>query len=293
MRSKILRLILPALFLAWGTCQGDASGPGPNRLEAQVVEDAQGLPLAARVAITNADGTFIEIEGTHPHVQYLGKRWCYVEGSFVAKIPNSGAGIEIRRGFETRPLLDFVPGGSGGSIIRKEFRLRRWSNLSQKGYFNGDFHAHLPVPHEAHRQMRAEDCQALNLLHMADKDYALPTNDHFSGQLDPNSTPGTEIYVGQEIRDFQMGHLTLLNLTNLVNGYPDMGGGLEYWKERPHWDLVPAMRQARAQNGLVFWSHVCSLPGEELPIGIALGLVDGIELVTWNDPTQFPNHWEP
>jgi len=31
----------------------------------------------------------------------------------------------------------------------------------------------------------------------------------------------------------------------------------------------------------------------ELPIGIALGLVDGIELITWNDPTSFPNHWEP
>jgi hypothetical protein len=90
-----------------------------------------------------------------------------------------------------------------------------------------------------------------------------------------------------------MGHLTLLNLKRLVEGYPDIGGELEYWRCRPHWDLVPAMRTAQAQNGMVVWSHMCSLPGEQLPIGIALGLVDAVELLTWNDPTQFPNHWGP
>lgn len=291
--ARLLRSLAIAFVIVYSTHRLAASDSASPRLEARIVDDATGLPLAARVAITNADGKFIEIEGDHPHVQYLEKRWCYVDGSFAAAVPRSGAGIEIRRGFETRSLFDIISAGRGDHNIRKEFRLRRWSDLRQKGYFNGDFHAHLPVPAEAHWQMRAEDLNALNLLHMADKDYALPTNDHFSGKLDTNSTPGNEIYVGQEIRDFQMGHLTLVNLTHLVDGYPDMGGGLEYWKFRPHWDLVPAMRQAHAQNGVVFWSHVCSLPGEELPIGIALGLVDGIELVTWNDPTQFPNHWEP
>jgi hypothetical protein len=72
-----------------------------------------------------------------------------------------------------------------------------------------------------------------------------------------------------------------------------MGGSLEYWRGTPHWDLVRAMQATRAQNGMVVWSHFCSLPGAESPIGIALGLVDAIELITWNDPTQFPNHWSP
>lgn len=264
-----------------------------NRLEARIVDELTGQPLAARVALTNAAGQFIELEGDHAHVRYLDKRWCYVNGNFVANIPESGAGLEIRRGFETRPLLATFPSAPGAEPIRREFRLERWSNLGRNGWVNGDIHAHLPVPKEAHAQMLGEDLNALTLLHMADKEYALPVNECFSGQLDTNSTPGCEIYVGQEIRDFQMGHLTLLNLTNLVDGYPDMGGGLEYWRAGPHWDLVPAMKAARAQNGIVFWSHVGSLPGEELPIGIALGLVDGIELVTWSDPTQLPNHWEP
>lgn len=90
-----------------------------------------------------------------------------------------------------------------------------------------------------------------------------------------------------------MGHLNLMGITNLVGGYPQMGGGLEYWRTLPHWDLGRALRAARSQNATIFWAHMSSLPGEQLPIAMALGMVDGIELLTWNDPTQLPNHWEP
>jgi hypothetical protein len=48
----------------------------------------------------------------------------------------------------------------------------------------------------------------------------------------------------------------------------------------------------RAERDRVL-SHFCSLPGAQSPIGIALGLVDGLELITWNDPTQLPNHRSP
>src|SRR5439155_343288 len=34
-------------------------------------------------------------------------------------------------------------------------------------------------------------------------------------------------------------------------------------------------------------------PGAESPIDIALGLVDAIELICYDDPTQLPSHWGP
>jgi len=277
--------------IALGFCVEPASAG--TRLEASVIDTATGEPSAARVAITDAQGKFVEIEGKHEHVQYLDKRWCYVDGSFALAIPADGASIEIRRGFETLPLTITVVPKESDDTIQKVFRLRRWIDMRSKGYASGDLHAHLPVPKEAHPQMRAEDLNALTLLHMADREYALPTNDCFTGRLDTCSAPGCEICVAQEVREWQMGHLTLLGLKALVPGYPDHGGTLEHWKSHPHWDLMRALLATREQNGVVFWSHVCSLPGAELPIGIALGLVDGIELVTWNDPTQFPNHWGP
>jgi hypothetical protein len=270
-----------------------SSANAGSRLEARIINDITGEALAARVAITNTHGKFIEIEGVHPHVQYLGKRWCYVDGAFAFSIPEGGAGLEIRRGLETRPLFAALPGDPGRKNFQRTFRLRHWVDLRQKGYFSGDIHAHLPVPREAHFQMRAEDLNALTLLRLADPEHTLPVNEFFTGKLDAHSTPACEIYVSQEVQDFQMGHLTLLNLTNLVAGYHDMGGTLEYWRSRPHWDLLRAMRSARDQNGIVVWSHFCSLPGAQSPVGVALGLVDALELITWNDPTQFPNHWSP
>jgi hypothetical protein len=271
------------------TAQSESVAP---RLDARIVDSASGKPLAARVAVTTQDGKFLEIEGEHPHVQYLGKRWCYVDGAFALDLPSAGAIVEIRRGFETRPEIRTVESGQNGSI-QKTFALRRWIDMREKGYFNGDIHAHLPVPSKAHFQMRGEDLNALTLLYLPDPENQLPINDCFTGRLDTNSTPGCEIYVGQEVQEWQMGHLTLMGLSKLVPGYPAFGGTMEYWKSNPHWDLVRAMRAAREQKGMIVWSHFCSLPGAQSPVAAALGLLDAIELVTSNDPVQLPNHWSP
>lgn len=257
------------------------------------MDDATGQPLAARVAVTDSAGRFVETAGAHAHVEYLGKRWCYVDGLFSVEVPKGGLSLEIRRGFETLPLSTRIDGSALGKTIKKTFHLRRWIDLSRKGYVNGDIHAHVPVPKQAHPQMRAEDLNTLTLLCVSDAQPPILTTDYFTGKLDENSTPGCEICVGQEVLEWQMGHLTLLGLSSLISGYPHAGGGLEYWKNDPHWDLMRAMQATRRQGGTVFWSHVASLPGAECPVGVALGFVDGIELITWNDPTEFPNHWGP
>jgi hypothetical protein len=288
-------LCLSLALVGWGLesalwAQAPKAG---TRLEARVVDDASGEPLAARVAVTNPDGKFVEIEGRHEHVLYLGKRWCYVDGSFALTIPEGEVQLEIRRGFETRPLSAKIAGGASGKSLQRTFRLRRWIDMRRQGYANGDIHAHLPVPKEAHPQMRAEDLNALTLLYLPDTDNPWAINKCFTGRLDANSTPGCEIYVGQEVQDWQMGHLNMMCLTKLVPGYPRAGGTLEYWMSRPNWDLIRALRAAREQDGTIFWPHISSVPGAECPIALALGLLDGIELITWNDPTQLPNHWGP
>lgn len=284
-------LVLAGAGLALG-CRATATSAG-GRVEARIVDDATGEPLAARVAVTDPDGRFVEIEGQHAHVRYLGKRWCYVDGSFILAIPASGAEIEIRRGLETLPLAAKISGDPSGKAVEKTYRLRRWIDTRSKGYVNGDIHAHLPVPRDAYPQMRAEDLNALVLLYLPDPENPIATNKCFTGRMAAGSTPGCEVYVGHEVQEWQMGHLNMIGLTKLIPGYPHAGGTLEYWKSLPQWDLIRAMRAVREQNGTVFWPHMSSLPGAQLPVAVALGLVDGIELITWNDPTQFPNHWGP
>ena len=71
--------------------------------------------------------------------------------------------------------------------------------------------------------MKAEDLDVLNILVGEDS----IKNKQFTGKIDPASSPGHTIYVAQEVRDWQMGHLTLLGLSSMVPGYPIVGGTLE------------------------------------------------------------------
>jgi hypothetical protein len=57
--------------------------------------------------------------------------------------------------------------------------------------------------------------------------------------------------------------------------------------------MARVLREARQQGGVTTWAHFCNLPGAESPIDIALGLVDAVDLVTYDDPTQLPSHWGP
>jgi hypothetical protein len=282
----LLVLFLCVAFY-WLQAQPTLFARDGGRLTAQVVDDATGAPLAARVAITDANGRFLEIEGKHEHVQQLKKRWCYVDGAFSVSLPPSGATVEIRRGLETRPLVEAVSGGTREAPIAKTFRLRRWTDMRGKGYVSGDLHAHLPALAVAAAEMRAEDLNVLNLLVPGGNDGS------FKGRVDDSSTPGCQIYLSQEVIDAQLGHLTLSGITSLTPGYPGPGGTLEYAFSNPNRDILPAARATRAQNGLVSVAHFENVPGAATPVGVALGLLDAIELPTWSDPMQLPAHLAP
>jgi hypothetical protein len=136
--------------------------------------------------------------------------------------------------------------------------------------------------------MKAEDLDVLNILVGEDS----VKNRQFTGNIDPASSPGHKIYVAQEVRDWQMGHLTLLGLSSMVPGYPIVGGKLESYSHT-HWLMSHAMDETHRQGGVVAWSHFSNLPGAESPIAIALGKIDALELMTYDDPTQLPSHWGP
>ena len=72
-------------------------------------------------------------------------------------------------------------------------RLRRWTNMRERGYLSGDTHVHFLSQAESHLQMRAED---LNIVNLLVSDF---TNDweKFTGRLDPVSTPGHAFLSGR------------------------------------------------------------------------------------------------
>ena len=248
-----------------------------------ITDDISGEQLAARVAVTDQYGRPVDIDGNPAHVGYLGKSWCYTEGQFTVTLPEGKGTLEVRRGPETIPVKLEIGSQPSGII-----KLHRWINMHENGYVNGDIHIHTPFSDSAYLQMCAEDLDFLNILIGEDS----VKNRQFTGRKDPASTPGRTIYVAQEVRDWQMGHLTLLGLKTLVPGYPVVGGTLESYTHTNRL-MDNAMDATHDQGGLVAWSHFSNLPGAESAIAIALGKIDALELMTYDDPTQLPSHWGP
>jgi len=261
-----------------------ASCSSSNHYQFTIIDELSGEHLAARVSATDTCGKPIHIDGADNHVEYLGKHWCYVDGSFSLTSRSQGITLEIQRGPETLPVKIFPDKKNRRQIIK----LHRWIDMRQHGYLNGDIHIHTHFSEEAHLQMKAEDLNVLNILIGEDT----VKNKQFTGQIDQASSPGRTIYVAQEVRDWQMGHLTLLGITTMVPGYPIVGGTLESYSHK-HWLMAHAMKETHRQGGLVAWSHFSNLPGAESPVAIALGQIDAIELMTYDDPTHLPSHWGP
>jgi hypothetical protein len=280
--ARAVLLVSLAILLLWSY-----RNLGSDRLEGRIIDDKTGRPLAATVVITDDKGKTVEIDGRHAHVEYLEKRRCYADGAFSVTGRPDRFEIEVRRGLETLPVrAEIDPAHMNPETMT--FRLKRWIDMKEQGYLSGDTHVHLLSTSESHLQMRAEDLNVLNLLV---SDF---TNDaeKFTGKLDPVSSPGHAVYVGQEARDWQQGHVVLMRLKQIVQPFEPFGGTFE-GRSEPNVLLARALRETRRQGGVTTWAHFCNLPGAESPIDIALGLVDGIDLITYDDPTQLPSHWGP
>ena len=259
---------------------------GSDRFEVQIVDDGTGMPVAATVMVTDGTGNVREIGGDHRHVEYLGKRRCYADGRFYLSPRPDTLIVEVRRGLEFLPIRTQIVATPSSEPVT--IRLKRWIDMRARGYLSGDTHVHFLSQADSHLQMRAEDLNVLNLLV---SDFTKDA-EKFTGKLDPISTPGHFVYVGQEARDWQHGHVVLMRIRKIVQPFEPFGGTF-LGRNEPNVILASALKEAHLQGGVTTWAHFCNLPGTESPIDIALGLVDGVDLITYDDPTQLPSHWDP
>jgi hypothetical protein len=276
---RFIYLLLGTLTLSALTASGQVTFRG------RVIDAETQLPLAATVSVTNGEGRALNLDGEHDHVFYLGKKRWYVDGEFSITTDEDSLFIEIRHGLETFPVSEIIYPNESSTTVR-EFKLKRWVNMIEMGFMSGDSHVHFLGTKQAHLQMQAEDLNVVNILtsdftHDAEK---------FTGKLDPVSTEGRFVYVGQEFRDWQMGHVNYLDLKFIVQPLDVFGGTLFQMGSNPNLVLSPRLEEARGQDAATVWAHFTNLPGLESAIAFPLGLIDAVELMTYDDPTKPPSH---
>ena len=122
-------------------------------LQGRVVDAESGAPLAARVYLQNAAGDwlFVSSATTNGSALPYQEQWVPMSGSverhttvsahpFQVELPPGEYNLEIERGKEFFPLRTRIT--IGVESIEQTFRLKRWINLSKRGWFSGETHVH-------------------------------------------------------------------------------------------------------------------------------------------------------
>ncbi|MBM3747500.1 MAG: hypothetical protein FJW34_17070 [Acidobacteria bacterium] len=251
----------------------------------RVVDARSGREVPARVRLVDAEGKEAVPLG-HPEeldkdaqegdVRFQSRRYCYVGGIFRVSAARLPLRYQVLKGYE----YEIAEGEISPEKLRDgafTIPLKRWSNVSERGWYSGDIHIHHIAPKTCRLEMEAEDLNVANIL---TSDFT-NDQDQFEGRVNTHSGGRHLVYVSQEFRNNQLGHLNLLNLQKLIEPVKPM--------RHEHFPLLlEVCDQARAQGGYVAWSHFPSWPGVESPLDVALEKLDGLEILCVLEPREMP-----
>jgi hypothetical protein len=257
------------------------------------ISDEHGRPTAARVRVTTLDSIYYAPEGHRtdfPLTEDEGdvgrggdvmmdhnRRFAYVEGTFKIELPeNETIKFEAVKGFAYLFFDTSINISSETDTIK--FTLQRWFNFpAGQTWYSGDVHTHQIDSATALLEMKAEDVNVCNILI---SDF---TDDQasFRGAPEPISDSLHIVYLNQEYRQDQLGHVNLLNLKKLIDPVKPL-------REYQYPLNIKAMDQAHAQGGHVSWAHFAAYPALEGPLAIVLKKVDAVELLCTIDPFEEP-----
>lgn len=251
----------------------------------RVLDAATGRPTAARVRLVDAAGReavpaghaeLLSERAMEGDVRFQSRRFSYVDGEFAVDPSRLPLRYQVVKGYEYRMAEgELTPRNLKSGVA--EIRLARWSSVGRAGWFGGDIHIHHIAPKTCRLEMEAEDLNVANIL---TSDFTTDQAE-FEGRLNANSRPGRLIYVTQEFRNHQLGHLCLLNLKKLIEPVRTA--------QEEHFPLhLGVCDQAHEQGGYVSWAHFPSWPGVEGPLDVAMEKLDGLEILCVLDPRDFP-----
>lgn len=250
----------------------------------RILDGETGRPVAARVRLLDRTGSEVVPLG-HParlaedapegDVRFQSRRFSYVDGGFSVDPANLPLKYQVVKGYE----YVIAEGEITAAGVRRgpvTISLSRRNSISRQGWFSGDIHIHHISPKTCRLEMEAEDLNVANIL---TSDFTTD-QDQFEGKTNAHSSGGRLVYVTQEFRNHELGHLCLLNLKKLIEPVKTA--------QAEHFPLhLGVCDQAHAQGGYVSWAHFPSWPGVECPLDVISGKLDALEILCVLDPRDF------
>ncbi|HEU4401520.1 MAG TPA: CehA/McbA family metallohydrolase, partial [Candidatus Polarisedimenticolia bacterium] len=286
---------------------------GPvGRLTVRLLDGTGGRVVPARVSVTGADDRHFGPDDAWRHADEAFVRserrfeygYFHSEGQSEMTLPAGVYAVEVMKGLEYRTVKRRVEVPAGGART-ETFVLRRLDNLPARGWWCGDLHAHMNYggsyrndPRHLALQAGAEGLNVVESL-IVNKEQRIPDMAYFSPRPDPVSTRNLLIMHGQEFHTSFWGHLGLLGLEDYL--MPDYAGYVNTAAASlfpTNADVLDLAHSRGAIGGYVHPFDAAPDPTDadepltyELPVDVALGKVDYLEVMGFSDHLITSNIW--
>lgn len=270
-------------------------------LEVQVVDKDSGQPVTARVWVQHTDGKFHAPVGSLYRLLNNDMHF-YAEGREELAVPVGQYSLAVARGPEYRIArrdVEIRPGETTAINIEVE----RWTDQRQRGWYSGENHIHANYgyghwynsPRTMLAQCAGEDLLVCNFMVANSDGDGVFDREYFRGRPDPLSTDRTVLYWNEEFRSTIWGHMTLLNLKQLVE--PIFTGFRNTTNPHDHPTNSDVADHTHDQGGHVNYTHPAqsavdpylgAYTAKELPVDVALGKVDSIDVMGSNHVANMP-----
>ena len=279
-------------------------------------------PVPARIFLTGEDGRAYAPDDAWMHAEDnfvrserpFESHYFHTKGVAELTLPAGRVDVEVVKGLEYRVEKQSVQiAASQHEKLTVRLKPLDIPEDPHSQWASGDLHVHMNyggayrnTPANLVAQETAENLSLIEDL-IVNKEQRIPDIAYFSAKADPASTPDHLLFHAQEFHTSYWGHLGLLNLTRnfLLPGYASYGNTAAA-------SLVPTNADvadlAHAQKGIVGYVHPFDFVPDpvkdpslthdqpldvalELPVDVALGKVDYIEVTGFSDHQSTAAVW--
>jgi TolB protein len=276
------------------------------------IVDSRGKPLPARVFVTAEDGralapadAWMQADDSFTRSERpFEAHYFETNGTAEMTVPAGKIQVDVMHGFEyafEQQVVEVKPGTTLNLNVHPHLILP----YEPAEWVSGDVHVHMNyagtyhnTPKHLVEQAAAENLAIVENL-IVNKEQRIPNIDDFMPHPDPESTGQQLLLHGQEFHTSYWGHLGLLHLSDhfLLPGYaayPNTAAASLYPTNATVADM------AHEQGALVGYVHPFDTypdPAKdqsltnELPVDVALGKVDYIEVVGFSDHKSTAEVW--
>lgn len=272
-------------------------GQPTGRLNIEVFDSASDAPTTARVIVQRVGGkSHAPVGAMYSIARGQGGIHFCAAATATLDVPIGDYEITAFRGPEYRVVrkqLTVQP----DHPHRLTIELPRWIDQASRGWYSGEAHIHANYGYgywyNSPRTMldicAAEDLRVCNMMVANSDGDGVFDREFFRGRPADLSTDQTVMYWNEEFRSTIWGHMTLLNLKQLVE--PIFTGFAHTTHPHDHTTNADIAHHTHDQGGHVNYTHpahnvkdpyLSAYSAKELPIDVALGTVDSIDVIGAN-----------